>query len=190
MTDPSPPLDSDMPVYSNTIKVPKDRVGVIIGKEGEVKAALEAEFKVRMKVDSTEGDVIISGQDSLSLYVLSDIIKAIARGFNPDIAMRLKKQDAALEIINLGDFVPNKNHLPRVRGRLIGTKGKARRTLEELTQTSICVYGKTISIIGEAESVGVAKRAVESLLSGSPHSTVFKWLEKLRRELKLKDSLI
>ena len=79
----------------------------------------------------------------------------------------------------------NKNHLERIKGRIIGASGKARDQLEQLTDTFICVYGKTISIIGESSKVNLARRAIESLLNGSPHSNVYKWLEKKRRDLKM-----
>jgi ribosomal RNA assembly protein len=72
--------------------------------------------------------------------------------------------------------------MQRLKGRVIGAKGKARKAIEELTQTNISVYGKTIAIIGEIQNVGTARRAIESLLMGSMHATVFKWLEKQRRD--------
>ena len=71
-----------------------------------------------------------------------------------------------------------------MKGRIIGAEGKSRRTIEELTETNVSVYGKTVSIIGLAEGVDMARRAIETLLSGSPHANVYKWLEKKRRELK------
>ena len=46
------------------------------------------------------------------------------------------------------------------------------------------MYGKTIGIIGEAEKVMLARRAVESLLAGATHTSVYKWLEKKKRELE------
>ena len=49
------------------------------------------------------------------------------------------------------------------------------------------VYGKTIGIIGECENSVIARRAVDSLLTGSTHANVYKWLEKNRRELKRKE---
>ena len=61
------------------------------------------------------------------------------------------------------------------------------KTIEDLTETYVSVYGKTIGIIGFSENVAIARKAVESLLSGSPHSTVYKWLEKRRSDMKRKD---
>jgi ribosomal RNA assembly protein len=47
-----------------------------------------------------------------------------------------------------------------------------------MTGVKIVVYGKTVSLIGELEKVNLVKRAVEMLLSGSLHSTVYRLLEK------------
>jgi ribosomal RNA assembly protein len=120
------------------------------------------------------------------MYALREVVKAIGRGFNPEIARLLLKQDYSLEVINLLDFVKNKNHFERIKGRVIGAEGKSRQTIENLTGTFISVYGKTISIIGDPEGVVSSKKAVESLLQGSPHSNVYRWLEKNNRVLKEK----
>lgn len=171
--------------FSYEIKIPKDRIAVLIGKDGIIKEKIEELTKSEIDVDSKEGEVIITGDEALLLYSSREIIKAIARGFNPEIAINLLKNDHSFEIINLPDYIKDKpNHLLRIKGRIIGKGGKSRRMIEEYTQTSITVYGKTIGIIGEYESVIIAKKAIESIITGSPHSSVYKWLEKKRRELK------
>lgn len=174
--------------YSYTIKIPKDRIAVLIGVKGKDKKELEEYASASIEVDSKEGDVTISGKDPVKLYALREVVKAIARGFNPDTARLLLKPDYMLEIISLKDYgLDNKNRLIRIKARIIGTKGKARRTLEELTDTFISVYGKTISILGECTHIGNARRAVELLITGSMHSTVYKWLEDQRRKIKAEE---
>jgi len=173
-----------MDEYQYELKMPKDRVAVAIGKKGEVKKEIEDATKTDITIDSTEGDVFIKGDDALSLYTAKEVITAIGRGFNPDIARLLLKQDYAFELVRMDDFVKTKNSQIRLKGRVIGKDGKARHTIESLTDTNICVYGKTIGIIGQTENVANARRAIESLLAGSLHSNVFRWLEKKRRELK------
>ena len=177
-----------MDEFSYELKIPKDRVAVLIGKNGSVKAELETETKTKISVDSKEGDIVVSGEDALLLYSAREVIKAIGRGFNPDVAKLLLKQDYAFELITITDFV-GENHVVRVKGRIIGSDGKARRIIEELTDSHISVYGKTVGIIGTHESLSAAKRAVEALLSGSPHSSIYKFLEKRRREMK-RDELL
>lgn len=166
------------------LKIPKERIAVLIGTEGETKKELEEYTKTELDIDSKEGDVIIKGGDSINMFALKEVIRAIGRGFNPEIARLLLKQDYVLEIIPMLDYLKNKDHLPRVKGRVIGAGGKARETIEQLTETFIVVYGKTISIIGESIGVMAAKKAIESLIAGSPHANVYKWLEKNRKKMK------
>jgi ribosomal RNA assembly protein len=175
----------DAQEFTYEVKIPKDRIAVLIGKDGIVKTDLEEQTGCEIDVDSKEGDVLLIGKDSVKLYLLKDIVKAVGRGFNPEIAMRLLKQDYVFELINMTDFVKNKDQMPRLKGRVIGKNGKARETIEEFTECSISVYGKTISIIGFVDNVGICKRAVESLLEGSPHTSVYKWLEKNRKQQKI-----
>ena len=174
-----------MEEYSYELKIPRERVAVLIGKEGEMKKNIEADTNTRIKVDSREGDVFVYGRDALGLYTCREVIRSIGRGFNPEIAKLLLKQDYVFEVISLNDYTgKSKNTLLRLKGRVIGREGKSRRLIEELSEAYVSVYGKTIGIIGLPESASMAKNAIESLLKGSTHANVYKLLEKRRRELK------
>lgn len=170
--------------YTYTIRVPKERVAVLIGKKGEVKHQIEGEGDVILEVDSKEGEVTVSGTDAIKLYTAREIIKAIARGFNPEIALLLLKSDYLFELIDLREFASTKNHLVRLKGRIIGAEGKSRRIIEELTDSYISVYGKTVCIIGESEKMPIARKAVESLIKGAPHSKVYQFLERQRGKIR------
>lgn len=176
-----------MEQFSYELKIPKDRVAVLIGRDGETKDDLEKTTGTSIQVDSKEGDVAVMGSDSLEIFTVREVVRAIGRGFNPAVARQLLKQDYSLEVISMNDHVRSKNNLVRVKGRIIGRNGKARETIQNLTETDIVVYGKSVAIVGRYDHVEVARRAVDSLLSGSPHSHVYKWLEKKRRELKKRE---
>lgn len=172
--------------FSYMLKIPIDRVGVLIGKSGEIKKQLEQATKTRLTIDSKEGDITIITHDGLKLYEAKEIIRAIARGFNPKTAMSLLKTDNSLEVINIEDFAGNnRNQVLRLKGRVIGAEGKSKREIEHLTETSISVYGKTVAIIGEVEGVASARRAIESLLKGATHASVYKFLERKRRTRRM-----
>tara|TARA_Y100000031_G_C8098821_1_gene327731 strand:- start:49 stop:597 length:549 start_codon:yes stop_codon:yes gene_type:complete len=176
-----------MTQFSYELKIPQERVAVLIGKGGEIKKNIETDTKTEVKVDSLEGDIFIYGEDALGLYTAREVIRAIGRGFNPEIAKLLLKQDYIFEYIGLNEFTgKSKNTLLRLKGRVIGKEGKSRRLIEELSEAYVSVYGKSVSIIGTAESASMAKRAVEALLQGSTHASVYKWLENKRREMKRK----
>ncbi len=173
--------------FTYELRIPRERVAVLIGKKGETKRAVEHETKTKIQVNSEEGIINLHGADALLLYLAREIIRAIGRGFNPDVALQLLKQDYAFEIIDITGYARNPNDYERLRGRVIGEGGKSRRTIEELTEVTVCVYGKTIGIIGTADYIQDARRAVESLLSGSPHAHVYRWLEKRRKERRHKE---
>lgn len=169
------------------LKIPKQRIAVLIGKKGEIKKEIEETTKVSIKVDSKEGDVFLEGEDGLSLYTAREVVKAIGRGFNPEIAKRLLKPDYVYDQINIQDYAKTKNALQRLKGRVIGSEGKSRKNIESLTGCSLMVFGKTISIIGQSAWVPIARHAIGMLLQGSPHSTVYNWLEKKCKELRFKN---
>jgi ribosomal RNA assembly protein len=171
------------------LRLPKDRVGVMIGKKGETKLQLEELTGVKMDIDSETGEVAIDNdkiEDPVMVLKIVDIIKAIGRGFSPERAMMLMDENVYLRGFDIRDYAgKNPKHVRRIRARLIGSKGKTRKLIEELSNTEISIYGNTVYIIGPIESLGIAETAVDMLLSGSEHAAVYRFLENKRRELKL-----
>lgn len=174
-------------MYREEIKIPLERVAVLVGKKGSVKKKIEKDTKTKIRIDSKEGDISIMGEDSLNVYDSKQMVRAISRGFNPELAYELENEDIVLEVIDMQEFAgKSKAKLQRLRGRCIGQNGKARRLIEELTDTSVSIYGKTVAIIGQTENVAIARRAFESILSGSEHGNVYKMLEKKRKDLRIR----
>lgn len=172
--------------FSYEVKIPKERIAVLVGTRGSVKRKIEKSLNVKLSIDSKEGDVILEGDDSLSLVTAQNIVRAIGRGFNPEFAFELLKESIHLELVDIGDYAKDsKKHLARLKSRVIGTGGKARKTIEELTDTHLVIYGKTIAVIGSYECVDLARKALEGLLAGSKHSTIYFWLEKQRKKMKV-----
>ena len=178
---------------ANTLtKIPKDRIGALIGPEGQVKENLEKQLNVELTIDSETGDVTITlakeDTDPSLLFRAKEVVTAIGRGFSPDRAYRLiRDEDAALEVIDLRElFGRSLSELQRVKGRIIGQEGKTRRIIEELTEADVSVHGHTVSIIAGIDQMEIAREAIQMLLRGSEHSTVYRFLHRKRRELKKK----
>jgi len=92
-----------------------------------------------------------------------------------------------LEVIDLRDiFGRSPSDITRIKGRIIGREGKTRRTIEEMSGAFLSVYGHTVSIIGNADEVDIAREAVRLLIKGNQHRTVYKFLQRKRHELKMK----
>jgi ribosomal RNA assembly protein len=174
------------------LKIPRERVGVLIGPEGKTKKHIEEKLSVELQVDSEAGDVIIAlaekADDPSVLFKAKDLVTAIGRGFSPEHAFRLvRDEEAMLDLIDLRSvFGKSDADIKRVQGRIIGMNGKTRQIIEELTETNVSVYGHTVGIIGTVEQVQVAREAIEMLVKGSMHGTVYRFLHRKRRELKKK----
>ncbi|MBN1683678.1 RNA-processing protein [Candidatus Bathyarchaeota archaeon] len=171
------------------IRIPQDRIGVLIGPDGKTKNLIEKSFNINLIIDSKIGNVEIilpsNHEDVSVLFTVSNIVKAIGRGFNPKKAIILRNENYDLSIIDLEDFVgKSTNAQDRVKGRIIGREGKSRLLIEELTETQISIYGSTVSIIGNIESLSAAKEAIMMLVRGSFHKTVWNYLYAYRRDLK------
>jgi len=164
-------------------KVPLDRIGALIGHNGSVKEEIMRRTRTNITIDSTTGTVIIEpaspSTTALELMKARDIVKAIAYGFSPERAFRLLDEDQVLLIIDLKQYVGDRpNHIQRILGRIIGEGGKARRVLEEMTGTYISIYDTYVAIIGDYESANIAKNAVELLIEGRRHGTVYRYIER------------
>jgi ribosomal RNA assembly protein len=174
------------------IKIPKERVGVVIGPEGRTKKSIEDKLSVELQIDSEAGDVNIimkeGATDPSMLFSAKDVVTALGRGFSPEHAFRLIRDDqAVLDILDLRVvFGKSEADIKRVKGRIIGMNGKTRGIIEELTDTNVAVYGHTVAIIGTMDQLVVAREAIEMLIKGSMHGTVYRFLHRKRRELKKK----
>ncbi len=174
------------------VRIPKDRIGALIGPDGTVKERLEKQLKLEVSVDSQTGDVTLTlapdADDPSVLFRAKEVVTAIGRGFAPERAFKLiQDEDALLDVIDLRElFGRSLPELERVKGRIIGQEGKTRRIIEELTDAEVSVYGHTVSIIADAEEMDIAREAVQMLLQGKQHSSVYRFLNKKRRDLKKK----
>lgn len=174
------------------LRIPKERVGVLIGPEGKIKKAIEDKLSVEIQIESESGGVTIMlaerVEDPSLLFRAKDVVTAIGRGFSPEHAFRLiRDEEALLDVIDLRTFLGrSESDIKRIAGRIIGMNGKTRRIIEELTDTHVAVYGHTVSIIGGIEEAQAAREAIQMLIGGSMHSAVYRFLHRKRRELKKK----
>jgi ribosomal RNA assembly protein len=176
------------------VRVPLERLGAVIGKKGEVKLKIMERLGVKLTIDSENSLVIVEAESAsippINVMKASEIVKAIAYGFPPEKAMRLLDDDQILVLVDLKQIVGDSpNHLKRIRGRIIGEGGRARKTIEEMTGTDIYVGDHYVAIIGDYERAMAAKKAVEMLAEGRMHSTVYRYLERVLREIKRREAL-
>jgi len=165
-----------------------ERIGVLIGHNGENKEKIETITKAKIIIDSELGEITIDDQnleDPLTSIKIENIIRAIGRGFSPEKAFLLFDDNFDFYIFDLRDYVGNKeNHIKRLKSRVIGKKGKTKRVFEDLTDSYLSIYGHTVSIITNIYSIEIIKRGVDKLLSGKKHASVYKYIEGSMKKLK------
>jgi len=172
------------------IRIPRERVGILVGPEGKTKGYIEKRMKIILVVDSEEGGITIklaADQDDPSMLLRAkDLVMAIGRGFAPDVAFRLiRNEDDVFDLIDLRlIFGRSEADIKRIKGRLIGSEGKTRRLIEELTEANVTIYGHTVGIIGNYEEADAARNAVQMIIDGCEHKTVYKYLQRKRTEMK------
>jgi ribosomal RNA assembly protein len=176
-------------VSQQFIKVPAERIAVLIGKKGAVVERIKQECVVDVEIESATGNVVV-GYDTKSLlegnpFKALEIISAIARGFSPEKAFKLLHEDIVFQLLDMRDYVGNsQSSISRVKGRIIGERGKSRRTIEELSGADVSIYGHTVGFIGIFDAIKVAVEAIILLSKGSSHRTVYAMLQNYRRKLK------
>ena len=167
------------------VKVPQDRIGVLIGEGGETMREIERRAEVRLDIDSESGAVAIDDVGDPVLGMLApDVVRAIGRGFTPEAALSILDDELrTFELVDLESHTRNKNDLQRQKGRLIGEDGRTRELMEELTGAEVVIKGTTLGVIGQPEEVDAVRRAVGMILDGAPHGAVYSFLERKHNEL-------
>jgi ribosomal RNA assembly protein len=177
------------------IKIPEERIGVLVGPGGSMKSLIEDKTKTTLEIDSESGVVTItSSEDQLSVMRVADLVRAIGRGFSPERALAILEDEMLmLDVLDLSKMVGTKSDMVRIKGRIIGKDGRTREIMEKLSGVKISVYGRTVALLGYPEQIRTARAAIEMLLEGAPHGNVYSFLEKKHQEMakeELKDRSI
>ena len=172
-------------------RIPKNRIAVLIGKKGSTRKMIENACGASLHIQSNSGDVSVvwpdEGSDPVIKMKLPDVIFAIGRGLAPKRAIQLLEDDVFLRMYDIREWVGRQpNQTRRMRSRLIGTNGRIRSLIEELTGTEMAIYGSTVLVIGDQESLALATPAIEGILQGSEHGTVLFGLEQDRKRKRIR----
>ncbi len=163
------------------VRIPAERVSTLIGKNGKVKEDVEKKARVTLEI-THDGEVTITG-DMTDIFFAKDIVKAIGRGFEPKIALKLLKEGYCFYLIDLKSELDTDNAIKRIKGRIIGEDGKVKTEIEQATDSYISVFGNTVGIISKIDGMEYAKEAIYKLIDGAPHTSVFTYLARIKRQM-------
>ncbi|MDE1821429.1 MAG: RNA-processing protein [Euryarchaeota archaeon] len=167
------------------VRIPEERVAVLIGTGGAVKKAIEQKSGAHLEIDRDDNSVLVTSpptEDPWGAMKARDVVLAIGRGFSPERAFRLFQGESYLSVLDMKEISGKrtKDAMRRLRARLIGEQGRARERVEELSGCSVSVYGAAVALIGTAEQLERGERGVKLLLRGSEHGAVYSYLERAR----------
>lgn len=163
------------------IPLPANRVAMFEKNDRKLLKEIEKRGSVTLKIK--EEQMEIEGEGGTEFFA-EQVVKAICMGFEPQKAFKLFNDEFFLEIIDLEQVVSrNEKRLALYKARIIGTEGKARTTIEELSDAFVSVYENKIALIGRFEELKAAKEGIKMLLEGKTHNSVYAFLEKQRKGL-------
>ncbi|MDW8034416.1 MAG: KH domain-containing protein [Nitrososphaerota archaeon] len=168
------------------LDIPQERIGVLIGKNGEIKKKIEEKTGVKIHIQPDGLVKVEYGAENPEAYFkLKEIAEAISCGFSGEEALRLLDDNLVLRKIDLRDFTnESSNRMKTLKGRIIGSGGKVWKKIENLADVKIAIYKYNVGIIGSEENCEIAYRTIVKILEGSQFSTVFRYLETRRKILE------
>jgi len=168
--------------FEEIVKIPDERKGVLLGKKKKMKEIIEKMGGVELRVRG--GAVIVSGKDSIKVMKAAEVVKAIGFGFNPYDAFELFREDTQFVIYDIEEAVVSQKDVKRQVGRIIGEGGRAKRFFEKALGIKIVVRGEKVGAIGTPEKLEIFREALEKLVHGSPHASVYRYVERRLASLR------
>jgi ribosomal RNA assembly protein len=150
---------------------------IVVEKMNKIKKAVpKIESRIKVKILFKKESVVVKGSE-MDEFLVEQIIRAVDFGFYIDDALLLKNDGFLLEFIDIKEHTRRKN-FKDIRSRLIGTGGKARKTIENLTDSVIVINGNDVGVIVDSDHLDAVTQGIESIIQGSKHGNVFAYLEK------------
>ncbi len=159
------------------ILIPEKRASILLKNRKKNVEKIENLLHAKIKATKT-GEVEVSCTDAIEELITCDIIKAIGRGFSVEDSLKLLEDNSGFQVISITDFVNTKAAEIRLKGRIIGREGKIKSFLEKELDINMCIYGKTVSVIGNYNNIEVAKQIIELLLKGGSYASMRKIIQK------------
>jgi ribosomal RNA assembly protein len=148
----------------------------------------DIEKALNVKLSISEDKVEIEGKkdDAYSEFLGQEIVDALQYGFSFENAIKLKNEDIMIGKIDIKKLT-RPSRVKTIVGRIIGEKGRTKEIISEMTGCDVAVHDNQVAIIGNTDDVEIATQAIRSLIQGSPHASVYAYLERSRKFRKYKE---
>lgn len=147
---------------------------------------LKLQIRMNLKNKSVELKTSKDTANTGALQKGEDFIRAFLLGFAVRDAIALVRlDDLYLESFEVQDVrsTLKGDHLARAVGRIAGTDGKTKFTIENATKTRIVLADTKIHILGSYENTRLARHAIGSLILGAAPGKVYNRLRSVSARL-------
>eukprot|EP00758_Cryptobia_borreli_P004484 Tbor_TRINITY_DN4405_c0_g3::TRINITY_DN4405_c0_g3_i1::g.8050::m.8050/K11884/PNO1, DIM2; RNA-binding protein PNO1 len=175
-----PPSQQPFVRESRSVKVPHHRFPPLKKVWMDIYTPIveQCKLEIRMNLKTRSVDIRTSPAtpDIALLQKAEDFVRAVVSGFEVKDAMALLRMDDiyvnSFEVKDVRAGLAGDN-LSRCIGRISGSHGKTRFTIENVTRTRIVVADTHIHIMGTTQNTRVARDAICDLIRGSPAAKVY-----------------
>lgn len=162
-----------------SVKVPHHRLPPLRKKWIELYTPIvehcKLEVRMNLKTNCVELRTCKDTVDVSLLQKAEDFVRATVYGFETrDAVALLRMDDIYLDSFEVKDVRAglSGDNLSRAVGRLSGSHGKTKFTIENLTRTRIVIADTHIYVLGTTQNTRVARDALCDLICGSPAAKV------------------
>lgn len=141
------------------------------------KKQLEEKLKVKLNIN---GKMVSFEGETLDEFTAEKVLEAIAFGFSARKSLALINEEMMFKKIHIKSFT-NRN-LKAIKSRIIGTRGKTKKTMSEISNCEILIKESDVGILGDSEVIEDVEQAIINLIKGSKQSNMYRYLERRNRE--------
>lgn len=175
------------------VPVPPNRMTPLKAQWMELYEPVVTQLKLQVRMNLRAKAVELkNGPDTTDTGALqkgADFLRAFMLGFAVRDAIALVRlDDLYLETFDIADIRQQLkgDHVARAVGRLAGSGGKTKFTIENATKTRIVIADTKISILGSYENTRLARHAIGSLVLGAAPGKVYNRLRNVSSRLNEK----
>ena len=146
-----------------------------------LRTKVRLEQKLNAKLTLGKDKTLTIETDPLNEFEAQRVFDAMNLGFSTEDALRVLDEENSFVKVNIKDLANTKN-LEVVRARIIGTHGKTKATIEEITKCTIKLHENIVGIIGPAEIIETALTAVTNIVRGTKQANAYRYLERINAQ--------
>lgn len=172
-------VTTDGLVEGSKVIIPKNRVRPLRENWERIYELIVEKLRLQVRFNTKTSQVELrkceQTKDPIALQRATDFLRAFTLGFELNDAESLIRIDELfLETFKITDIKQTLkgDHLARAIGRIAGTGGRNKHTIENATKTRIVLADTKVSILGSFQNCRTARRTICAVVMGTPNNKI------------------